>query len=111
MTDKCLKLLHFFNSRQHLSVSDLATIFNTSPFTLSDEFIYLKEKGFIVLGDLYSNDGKSENDVSTRYKISESGRAYLTEDKKAKKHHLFNEVRAWITLAIAIIALIKSFTI
>ncbi len=42
------------------------------------------------------------------YRVSDKGRASLREYNRSNQQHLFNEVRAWITLAIAVGSLVTA---
>lgn len=113
MDDYSLSVLKLYKSRSSLTLSQLSAILNRSWFDVADPTLYLKREGYLRIepnhAALHSMNADDPIDPDTPLVISFEGKAALEAELKARKHASFNDIRAWVTLAIAILAFIKSF--
>lgn len=113
MDDCSFSVLKLYKSRSSLSLSQLSAILNQSWFDVADPVLYLKREGYLRVepkhAALYGVKSDDPIDPDTPIVISFEGKAALEAEIKARKHTSFNELRAWITLAIAVLAFFKSF--
>lgn len=109
MDGTTLEFLKLFNERNSLSLSDLAAILNADAFNLTGPINYMLEQNYIKIDP---NISAIEGDYLTldkQLEITYYGRITLNTELKSIKKYKYIEFRAWITLAIAIAAFIKSF--
>ena len=103
------RILNMLRRRQSLTISQLAAILNRDPSTLFEFVLRLKKKEFLRIEPnhaiLKSLDGNSSIKINTPLQITPDGRTALEEQMKAH----WAEIRAWVTLIIAVLAFIKSF--
>ena len=99
-----LFILELIDDREHVSVSDLDFVLNLPMNASADPLEWLLEKGYIqyVYG---TSDMSPEAMFSTTYE----GKVYLRNRKASDTRDARKEFRAWMTLAIALAAFIKSF--
>lgn len=113
MDDYSLSVLKLYRSRSSLTLSQLSAILNRSWFDVADPALHLKREGYLKVepnhAALHGINFDDPIDPDTPLVISFEGKAALEAEMKARKHASFNDIRAWITLAIAILAFIKSF--
>lgn len=100
------QILSLYDQRYELSISDLSTILDCSLEYAANPVSWLYEKGFIEKGTDFDD---CDFTVSTKFRISHEGKIQLANYCDKNKQHFFNEVRAWITVAIAVAAFVKSF--
>lgn len=111
LNDQSLKLLKLFSERDAISLNDLGAIHNTPPEDWCAPIAYLRREGFLeihpdhvsLFGDDFTN--------SAPLRITYEGRCAFEAESKSRYRFTFNELRAWLTLLIAIAAFIKSFFI
>ena len=113
LDDYSLSVLKLYKSRSSLTLSQLSAILNRSWLDVADPALYLKREGYLrvepnhaALHDISDTD---PIDPDTPLVISFEGKGALEAELKARKRLSFNEIRAWITLAIAVLAFFKSF--
>ena len=108
MDDFCYKILNVYYKHEELSMNDISLLtkqnFLSSNSTTAMH--WLLKNNYLVPVDA----SKSKDSISntTKYKITQNGKNVVYQKKQQDKYRLFNEVRAWITLAISVIALILS---
>ena len=113
MDDYSLAILKLFSARHSLSLVQLSAVLNHTPLECAEPVAYLRKQGFLRIEsnhalshDLAVDDALH---MDTPIEITFEGRAALEAEIKSRRHLTFNEIRAWITLGIAIAAFIKSF--
>ena len=110
MDSKTIKYLELFKSRSSLSMIQLSAILNTSPFAFEDALLYLKGQGYIRVELNHAILAKSDLiSPDTPLEITYEGEAALSIAKSKNRSAKLNELRAWLTAAIAVAAFIKSF--
>lgn len=111
LNKQSLKLLKLFSKRDTISLNGLGAIYDTSPEDWCAPIAYLRRNRFIEIdpthvslyGDAFTHDAP--------FRITYEGRCALEGESRSRQRSTFNELRAWITLLIAIAAFIKSFFI
>ena len=109
MDNTAYKLLELFNQRTSLSLLELAAILNVECRSIAEETHLLLASGYLRKAITPDRDQGSAFSFKESLMITYKGKAALAEHQKAKRDHWFNEFRAWVTLAIALAAFIKSF--
>lgn len=113
MDDYSFSVLKLYRSRDSLTLSQLSAILNRSSFNVSDPVLYLKKEGYLRVepnhAAIHGINADDPINPDTPLVISFEGKAALEAELKTRRHLSFNEIRAWITLAIAVLAFIKSF--
>ncbi len=113
MDDYSLAILKLFSARRSLSLIQLSAVLNRTPLECAEPVAYLREQGFLRIESNHALSHDLDADASlhmdTPIQITFEGKAALEAEIKARRHLTFNELRAWITLGIAIAAFIKSF--
>ena len=107
MDDLCYSFLKLFSERTSLSINQLSAILNLDSFEFVEVINYLRKNGFLRVEHNYSMVHKSDHDsISPRTPLSITfeGKRALELERKSRKRFKYNEIRAWITLAIAIAA-------
>lgn len=108
MDNTALDLLTLFSERESLSMSDIALICNINSLSLGSPMRWMIDQGYIEKncfddefpGDLIYMD--------CPYRITHAGKTALYEEINARKRFKYGEIRAWLSLAFAGIALIIS---
>lgn len=109
MDDTTLSLLMLFKERRILNLIQIGAILNVDCLSLSEPIRYLVDKGYVRRikdSDTLEDDSYS---FDTPFEITFEGIATINQAQKERKHSRYAEVRAWITLLIAIAAFVKSF--
>lgn len=111
MDKKLIVILQLFAERSALSLHDLAVLGNTGPAVLAEDVVYLHREGYLKVDGNYAllhdlKDGELTQDAPLVLTVA--GRVALQNKLDAQKERRFNEIRAWITLAIAFAALVIS---
>lgn len=107
---QALKLLELANKKETVNFEDpeVCAVFKESvhqPYMF--EYIAdLKKSGFVYT---HAEMVQPEGYQFTTFRISPAGQAYLEAVHSARCRNVWSEIRAWGTLAIAILAFIKSF--
>lgn len=113
MDDYSLSVLKLYQSRSSLTLNQLSAVLNKSWLDISAPVLYLRREGYLSVepnhATLHNIDAGDPISPDTPLVISFEGKGALEAELKARKHLSFNEIRAWITLAIAILAFFKSF--
>lgn len=110
MHKSTLIILELFQKRKSLTLPQLAAILNTSVFNIVENVRYLKKEGYIQYVNLGKEDQYPDSiGISDPYQITLQGRTYLSEYRKNKLNKFWSEFRAWMTLAISLVALIRTF--
>ena len=112
MDNFSFELLQLYSIRNTLSLFQLEAILNQDVFSLAKPINYLRDKEYLEILPSHAISKKldKDSDISpnTPLSITYLGKAALETEIKARKHFKYNEIRAWITLAIAIAAFILS---
>ena len=103
-----LHLLELFSERKTLSLRDLAVLTDCGLDVFATPVYWLFKNKYLEISDFRHQDDEMYT-VSTQLRITQDGRNYLSEHHKKANIHKINEIRAWLTLAIALAAFIKSF--
>lgn len=113
MDDYSLSVLKLYKSRSSLTLSQLSAILNRSWLDAADPVLYLRREGYLRVepnhAALHNINDDDPIDYETPLVISFEGKGALEAELRTRKRLSFNEIRAWITLAIAVLALFKSF--
>lgn len=107
MDESTLNILRLYSERDSLSLHDLSVLMNCSVTAFSSQVRWLFENGYLEVSYCFSGV-KSEYTVSTKLRITQDGRNYLSQHRMQIRNHRINEMRAWITLGIAAAAFILS---
>lgn len=79
---------------------------------LAGPVIYLKNQDYLNVEQNYAQLESMKTDdpigFDTPLVLSDKGKAAIDNEKKARKYHCLNEIRAWFTLLIAAAALAVS---
>lgn len=106
---KTLELIAKYGS---LSVPILELLLKFESVDIPGTIEYLYQRGYIEIEPNYaiSNNRAKEdfNMIGTPFVITAEGKAALEESYQSAKYRKFNEIRSWITLAIAFAALVVS---
>lgn len=112
MDNYSFSVLKTYKSRSSLTLSQLSAIYNQSIFDVVEPVSYLRKQKFIRIESnhavLHDFTEESPIDPDTPLEITFAGKAALEAEIKSRRRLTFNELRAWITLAIAVVALIIS---
>lgn len=100
-------MLELFSQRTLLNLDQLGAIYNISINDLSGPVNWLLKCGY--LAKYNSLDENMLLTPDTFLLITYEGKSALEKEAKNRKTFKYNELRAWITLVIAIAAFIKSF--
>lgn len=107
------RILEEYVVRHSMNLSQLSAVLRIDWDRLSDPVYYLREKGFLQIeaNHIVLHDMKQDAPISpdTPLEISHLGRVALEEEKKLSAKAFWSEFRAWVTLAVAVAAFIKSF--
>lgn len=110
MDDYSFSVLKLYRSRSSLTLSQLSAILNRSWFDVADPVLFLKREGYLKVepnhAALHNIKPDDPIDPDTPIVISFEGKAALEAESKARKHTSFNELRAWITLSIALVGIV-----
>lgn len=112
MDSLSFKVLEIFSSRRSLTLSQLSAILNIDWMNLSEPVNRLRSLSYLrfepnhaVMEGLTKDSPLS---VDSPLVISFEGRAALEQELKERKQFKYTEFRAWLTLAVAVVALIVS---
>lgn len=112
MDSLSLEILRIYSSRGVLTLNQLSTVLNVDWMRLGEPVNYLRhlkylcfEPNHAMLNGLTAESPLSMDDPLV---ITFMERAAFEHEEQSRKRCKYNEVRAWITLAIAVIALIVS---
>lgn len=113
MDDISFAILKLFSSHASLTLSQLSAILNEDSLRLAAPVDHLRKQHFLKIETNHAFLQKMDEDSflshDTLLQISFEGKAALEMESKSRKRFRFNELRAWITLVIAVLAFIKSF--
>lgn len=109
MTDEALKLLTLYSQRVTISLIELGAIYNKDPINFTSPIAYLRKEGYLEILPSHVSLHGDNFTLDAPFRITYKGRTALEAELKSRRHLNFSEFRAWITLAIAIAAFIKSF--
>lgn len=107
------KILSLFRGRPSLTISQMAVILKMDPYgDLAECVLELKKDDILEIEPNYSvlHDVKNKPNLSvdTPFIYPRSGRAIARKENRSNRRLLFSEIRAWVTLAIALAALMVS---
>lgn len=112
MDDYSFSVLKTYKSRSNLSLKQLSAIYNESVFNMAPPVNYLREQKFIKIEPnhalLRNLNEESQIDADTPLVITFAGKGALEAEIKARRQLGFNEIRAWITLGIAVAGFVLS---
>ena len=108
MNSTSLKLLRFIATRNELSMRDIGVIFNADPAIMFEPLTDLLNRGAIEILPYYVSEHGNQLTFSAPFQITYTGKTIIEEELTAQKRYNYVEIRAWITLVIAIIALFCS---
>jgi hypothetical protein len=106
------KILIEMKSNPGLTVNNLNVIFRTSTIKVEETVSYLLKAGYLqVEPNYFAVHHVTDNSVAvdTPLTITVEGKVALEDDSDFVLYRRFNEIRAWITVVIAVAAFIKSF--
>ena len=104
MDDVSFELLKLYAQRDKLSIKDISAILNHNARSITEPVMYLVNMEYLRQHKASGDTGLFD----TSYSITHVGRIALEEEQKIRRHFRYTELRAWITLGIAIIALMIS---
>lgn len=112
MDDFSFDLLKLYSSRNSLTLSQLQAVLDKSDMELSAPISYLRSNGYLKILPSFIKRADVEEQgyiaPDTPLMISFEGKIALEAELKERKRFKYNEFRAWVTLGIAIAALIVS---
>lgn len=112
MDNLSFEILKLFPGRKNLSLSQIQAIYNGDVISLSKPVNYLRNLGYLQIdpnfSPAHSSGDKTYISVDTPLVITYLGEIALQTEEKSRRKDFLTEFRAWVTLAIAIIALIVS---
>lgn len=108
MDSELYSMLNLYKSKNcALSVQDIVLLMDSSDTEIWPPIKNLFDSGYLhAVGGYIAEDGSIA--VDTKLRITYAGELALRENARSKKNHFWIELRAWATLAIALIALIVS---
>lgn len=109
MDSTSFKLLKLYASRSHLSLRDLSAIYNSNAEDYALPIKFLMDEEYLEMEPNYVMFHGTDFTVSVPFRITFKGRAALETEQKSRLSCKRNEFRAWLTLAIALAAFLKSF--
>lgn len=109
MDNTSFKLLKLYASRSHLSLSDLSAIYNSYADDYVSPVKYLMDEKYLKMEPNYVMLHGADFTVQVPFEIAFKGRAALEAERKSRLSFKQNELRAWLTLGIALAAFLKSF--
>lgn len=109
MDNTSFKLLKLYASRSHLSLSDLSAIYNSDAEDYVFPIKFLMDEEYLEMEPNYTMLHGTDFTVRVPFRVTFKGRAALEEEQKFRISSKHNEFRAWLTLAIALAAFLKSF--
>lgn len=109
MTKKSEEILRLYASYDSLSLTDLCKLFKVPLTSVSSNLRWLFQRGYIEPADPNRPLVNGMYTVSAPLRITEFGRDTLESKRERRRSYMMNEIRAWITLAIAVAAFVKSF--
>lgn len=71
-----------------------------------EEIGKLEDDGLILS---YREESQSKGDFLTMIRLTPAGKAFADANQSRTKEYWFNEIRAWITAAVAVASLVLSF--
>ena len=107
MDELTLAILKLYSERHSLSLSDISVITNCGLKTLTSPVYWLFKNGYLKICDP-RHQGEEMYTVSTKLRITQEGRNYLSQQVENSKSHKINEFRSWTALALSAIAIIVS---
>lgn len=118
LDDLSKEILRLFRKNPHFNnycLSDLKLLTDRNDYDLGPAIGFLRRKNYLMIDPTYANLHPDEikllgDSVSVRtpLRITKDGLIALEKSERSDTRFKFNEIRAWITLAIAVIALIVS---
>ena len=109
MTKKSEEILRLYASYDSLSLTDLCKLFKVPLTSVSSSLQWLFQHGYVKSADPDKPLFNGMYTVSAQLRITEFGRDALESAREHRRSYMTNEIRAWITLAIAVAAFVKSF--
>lgn len=108
MDENLYKLLKLIDKKESVSEDTLSNTIRLSKDDCAKMTDYLNSLGYIDISDDWVFADRA-SECNSYYSITQSGKVALFMYSKNKKINFWKEFRAWITLAIAVAAFIKSF--
>ena len=115
MDELTIAVLKQFAERDSLSLDQFAALANCSLESAVYPVAHLRNLGYLRIHPnqphAHELNQQPGLDPLIPLQITYAGRALLASEKKSQRRYIFNELRAWITAVIAVLAFIKSFFI
>lgn len=109
MDNTSFNLLKLYSKRDTLSLCDLAAIYNSSVLEFTTPVRYLMDQGFVRIEANYAAIHGEDYTMHVPIQITYEGQIALEAEQRQRHTFKFAELRAWLTLAIALAAFIKGF--
>lgn len=110
MDNLSFNVLKEFAIRQSMSLLQLDAVMNANTI---DVLYSLWQRNYVAADDCDPHYPECNEEKllypTMPFHITFEGRAALEEETKSRKSFQYNEFRAWLTLAIALAAFVKSF--
>lgn len=116
LDDLSKEILRLYREKPHFNnycLSDLKLLTNKGDYDLAPAIGLLRRKNYLVIDPTYAALHPNEIEMlgdsvamRTPLRITREGLIALEKDERFDKRFRFNEIRAWITLGIAILGLI-----
>lgn len=108
MDDVSYYLLKLYSQRTTVSLRELSAICNKEIRFISGSVRVLIDQKYLEIIPDPLNDIKTDLTMDAPIRITTEGHIAFENESKERRHFKFNEIRAWITLAIALVALVLS---
>lgn len=112
MNKQAFSILSLLLEKEKLSIHDLGILSNIPIIKLPPIVNYLIALGYVEIVPGYmSSNGLKEGSFPTLtapLRITQSGISFYESELSKSKKHSISEIRAWATLAIALVAMIAS---
>lgn len=104
-----------FLEYEPLSIKEICNVFHMSLESTAEYVNYLRKQGYLQItgraANRYSANYDGPLSINDQLKVTARGKIELNSFRQASKSDFWKEFRAWVTLAIAVAAFIKSFFI
>lgn len=107
-----LQVLRICAEHNFASITQLTFVLKSSDLEIAESIQALRQLGYVEIDP----DHRLAHDLSvdaligpnTPLRVTISGKSFLESTNDDKKYRTYNEIRAWLTLAIALVALVFS---
>ena len=110
MDSTSLKILEIYQSRQSLTIQQLAIVMNVDPLTLSEPVLLLLNRNYLRAEPSYValHTVVAVPSLDTPLEITFPGKAAIEYEKKLSKKERVNKIRYVINTALSLLAIIIS---